>query len=364
MLNRYFRLSTLLLFLHFSVASLHAEPISPRQIEQFSTMALSCIGKEYPNKIGLAMKSDQDLAPPHELTPIFYGCYDWHSSVHGHWLLVRLMRLYPQASFVEDAKKMLNRSFTDANVKAEMLFAEKEYRKSFERPYGIAWFLQLLAELKEWDSPDSMGWAKTLQPMETLFASRIQNWVPKLHYPIRGGTHGQTAFAFGLILDWARQTDNSEMEAVIVDAVNRFYIKDELCPIAYEPSGHDFLSPCLMEADLVRRVLSANAYSEWLTRFLPNIPLENTATWLAVGVVNDPTDGHLVHLDGVNLSRAWALEGIAEALPMTDKRKFSLLAAAATHKSSGLKAVSSEHYMGSHWLASFATYLVTQRGLK
>ncbi|MFT5692440.1 MAG: hypothetical protein ACI92E_001774, partial [Oceanicoccus sp.] len=227
-----------------------------------------------------------------------------------------------------------------------------------------AWFLQLLAELKEWDTPDSVRWAKTLQPMEALFASRIENWVPKLHYPIREGTHGQSAFAFGLILDWARQTGSSEMEAVIVDAVNRFYIKDEMCPITYEPSGHDFLSPCLMEADLVRRVLSVNAYSEWLTRFLPDIPLENTATWLAVGVVNDPTDGHLVHLDGVNLSRAWALEGIAGALPEGDKRKLSLLAAAATHKRSGLNAVSNGHYMGSHWLASFATYLVTQRGLR
>ena len=364
MLTRYFRLCTLLLSLHFSVAVLQADPISPEQIEQFSIMALSCIGKEYPNKIGLAMESDQDLAAPHDLTPIFYGCYDWHSSVHGHWLLIRLMRLYPDASFVAEANRVLNRSFTDENVKAEMAFAGKDYRKSFERPYGIAWFLQLLAELREWDTPDSLRWAQTLQPMETLFASRIQNWVPKLHYPIREGTHGQSAFAFGLILDWARQTDNSEMEAVIVDAVNRFYIEDELCPLAYEPSGHDFLSPCLMEADLVRRVISTAAFSRWLTRFLPNIPLDNTANWLMVGVVNDPTDGHLVHLDGVNLSRAWALEGIAGALAETDKRKLSLLAAAATHKHSGLNAVFNGDYMGSHWLASFATYLLTQRGLR
>jgi len=341
-----------------------ADSISSEQIDQFSRMALACIDKEYPNKIGLAMNSDEDLAPPRVLTPIFYGCYDWHSSVHGHWLLVRLLRLYPDAAFAIRARKVLDTAFTEEKVRGEMAFAEKDYRKSFERPYGIAWFLQLTAELREWGSPESLRWANTLKPMESLFANRISRWIPKLHYPIRVGTHSQSAFAFGLILDWSRQTENLEMEATIVDAVNRFYIQDVKCPLSYEPSGHDFLSPCLMEADLVRRVLPANAYAEWLSRFLPEIPFQDTASWLEVGVVNDPTDGHLVHLDGVNLSRAWALEGIASVLPKSDRRRLSLLRAAETHKKSGLQAVSNGHYMGSHWLASFATYLVTERGLR
>jgi hypothetical protein len=334
--------------------------------ERFVSLALSCVHKEYPNKIAHVMNGDADVKPPRELTPAFYGCYDWHSAVHGHWLLARLARLFPEAPLAARAREALEKSLTPEHLAAEVRYLEGAGRNTFERPYGLAWLLQLAAELREWNDPQAQRWSQALRPLEKASAARIRAWAPKLTNPIRTGEHNQTAFGFGLILDWARtggQSRDQETAELIESRVRELYLKDRNCPLSYEPSGEDFLSPCLGEADLARRVLSSQAFAEWLSTFLPGIPRDGRADWLAPGVVTDPTDGKLAHLDGLNLSRAWMLEGIAAALPPTDPRLPALRAVAAVHRESGLRAVTGEHYEGGHWLGSFATYLVTGRGL-
>ncbi len=265
--------------------------------------------------------------------------------------------------FREAAISALEESFTVENIGAEVNYYLDPNRKSFERPYGVAWFLQLVAELHESDDPTLVKWRQTLAPLEVEITARIKTWLPNLIYPIRLGTHNQTAFAFGLMLDYARTVGDVELEKTLVEKVLAFHRNDENCPLAYEPSGEDFLSPCLMEADLMRRVLAEQDFAGWLGAFLPTIPVDGSGDWLAPGVVLDAKDGKLVHLDGVNLSRAWALEGIVAGLHEGDPRRSSLLAAALLHRETGIAAVSDEHYSGSHWLGSFATYLVTKRGI-
>jgi Protein of unknown function (DUF2891) len=329
---------------------------------RFAGLALACVAREYPNKIAHTLESDADARPPRLLTPVFFGCYDWHSSVHGHWLLARLVRRYPAARFVSPARAALRASFTPEKVAGEVAYLEGTGRATFERPYGLAWLLHLAAELREWDEPEARAWSAALVPLEKAAASRLADWLPKLTYPIREGEHAQTAFAFGLVLDWARAAGDVRMERLLMSRTRDLYSKDRSCPIAYEPSGQDFLSPCLAEADLMRRLLAPPAFAAWLRKFLPGIPGEGTP-WLKVATVTDPSDGKLAHLDGLNLSRAWMLEGIAASLPPRDPRLPALRSAAAEHRVSGLASVTGAHYEGGHWLGTFAVYLVTGVGL-
>jgi hypothetical protein len=339
------------------------DDIDARSLQRFANLALSCVHKEYPNKIAHVLNGDADVRPPRELTPAFYGCYDWHSSVHGHWLLARLARLYPDAPFAAPARAALAKSLTPEHITGEVEYLAKPGRVSFERPYGLAWLLQLAAELREWNDPDARRWATALEPLESEALVRLREWLPKLTAPIRIGEHSQTAFAFGLILDWARRVRDQQMTQLLVTRSRDFYAKDRNCPLAYEPSGEDFLSPCIAEADLMRRVLPAREFGVWLTAFMPQIPTGGSGNWLAPGVVTDPSDPKLAHLDGLNLSRAWMLEGIGQALPESDPRRSSLEAAAKVHRGAGLKNVTGAHYEGGHWLGTFAVYLVTRRGL-
>ncbi|HJX29900.1 MAG TPA: DUF2891 domain-containing protein, partial [Thermoanaerobaculia bacterium] len=316
---------------------------------RLAELALACVHKEYPNKIAHVLNGDADVKPPRELTPAFYGCYDWHSAVHGHWLLARLLRQFPDAPFAARARAALDRSLTPENIATEVRYLQAAGRTTFERPYGLAWLLQLAAELHEQDprdDPQARRWAEALDPLARASAERIRSWAPKLSFPIRTGEHNQTAFGFGLILDWARSTGDRQTAALLEGRIRDLYLKDRDCPIEYEPSGEDFLSPCLGEADLVRRVLAPEAYAEWLSGFLPRLPKDGRGDWLTPGIVTDPTDGKLAHLDGLNLSRAWMLEGIAAGLPAEDPRSSSLRAAAAAHRESGLRSVTGEHYEG------------------
>lgn len=341
---------------------------SPRDLDEaaatrFAGLALKCLHQEYPNHLSHTLNGDADARPPHALTPAFYGCLDWHSDVHGHWLLVRLLRLFPQAPFAPQARAELARSFTPANIQAEVSYLKGEGRASFERPYGLAWLLQLSAELRAWDDPDARRWRATLVTLETEAASRLKSWLPKLHYPIRIGEHDQTAFSFGLAWDWAGAAGDARMRELLRDAAQRFYLKDRNCPLSYEPSGEDFLSPCLAEADFVRRVLGPEEFARWLTGFLPQIPRSAAADWLPPGVVTDRSDPKLAHVDGLNLSRAWMLQGIARGLPRQDARAPALNAAAAAHAAAALPAVTGAHYEGGHWLGTFAVYLTSGAGL-
>lgn len=335
--------------------------------ERFARLALACVHKEYPNKIAHSMNSDADVAPPRKLTPAFYGCYDWHSSVHGHWLLVRLARTFPDGAFAPEARAALQQSLSAENIAQEVAYLNAAGRASFERPYGLAWLLQLGLELREWAKAEPNGvpgeLSANLRPLEQAAVGRLNTWLPKLSHPVRIGEHDQTAFALGLMIDYARGTDDQPLLTLLLARAREFYAADKNCPLAYEPSGEDFLSPCLAEADVMRRVLPEKEFAGWLAQFLPQIPGDGSAAWLQPEKSTDPSDPKLAHIDGLNLSRAWMLDGIASALPSADRRLAALKSCAAAHRSAGLAAVTGEHYEGGHWLGSYAVYLVTQRGI-
>ena len=356
-----------LLLLH-SVALAAAENAGPKfdtaAAERFAGLALDCVAKEYPNKISHVLNSDADVAPPRKLTPAFYGCYDWHSSVHGHWLLVRLARKFPDAPFTKPAREALHKSLTAENLKQEASYLREKGRANFERPYGLAWLLQLIGELREWDDPEAKEMLVNLRPLEEAALERLTTWLPKLSHPVRIGEHAQTAFALGLMLDYARSTGNESFAKLLTGQARKFYLADKNCPTAYEPSGEDFLSPCIAEADLMRRVLPSAEFARWLKEFIPQIPAAPKADWLPVAVSPDPSDPKLAHLDGLNLSRAWMLEGIISALSPDDVRRPALAGAADRQRRAGLTAVTGAHYEGGHWLGSFAVYLVTERGIQ
>lgn len=338
-------------------------PLDGPAAARFAALALKCLHQEYPNHISHTLDGAADVRAPHELTPAFYGCLDWHSDVHGHWLLARLLHTMPDAPFAAAARAEIARSLTSENIAGEVAYMQRADRASFERPYGLAWLLQLCAELRQWQDPQARQWLRTLQPLESLVADRLRNYLPRLHYPIRIGEHDQTAFALGLVWDWARIAGDAPMRNALTDAAHRFYSGDRNCPLTYEPSGEDFLSPCLAEADFMRRVLDGGDYARWLSVFLPGIPRRAGAAWLVPAVVTDRSDPKLAHIDGLNLSRAWMLEGIAHGLPPGDRRIAALLASARAHREAALPAVTGEHYEGGHWLGTYAVYLTTGAGL-
>lgn len=328
---------------------------------RFAALALSCVHREYPNKISHLLRDAGDALQPHELTPAFYGCLDWHSAVHGHWLLARLARTYPGAPFALEAKAALAKSLTQENLQAELRYLQATGRSSFERPYGLAWLLALSAELHTWDDPQARAWATAIEPLESEVATRLNAWLNKLRRPNRSGEHAQTAFAMGLIADWAAAR-GATMAGTLRARATVFYAADRHCPLAYEPAGEDFLSACLGEADLMRRVLGTKEYAKWLAAFLPQIPRHSFGhhgAWLPPEPVVDRTDPKMAHIDGLNLSRAWMLRDMAQALPTRDPRRKALLAAAAAHRAAALPAVTGEHYEGGHWLGTFAVMLET-----
>jgi hypothetical protein len=329
--------------------------------EQFAALALKCVHSEYPNKIGLIYNNDTEVAPPRLRTPAFYGCFDWHSSVHGHWLLARLARLYPDAPYAKDVRAALEQSLTAANIEGEVRALSTPGQASFERPYGLSWALALAEELARFDDPQGKAWSAHFAPLAALATERLKTWLPKLHYPIRNGEHTNTAFGLGLALDYARANGDKALADLIAERARTYYGKDTACPLAYEPSGEDFISPCLAEAALMARVLPHKDYAKWLVHFLPQIPKNGGTGWLPIGVVTDRSDPRLAHLDGLNLSRAWMLDKIAGALPPADPRRLALRNTAKAHADATLPFVTGEHYEGGHWLGTFAIYYLTSR---
>jgi hypothetical protein len=325
---------------------------------RFATLALECVHREYPNKISHVLNRDADTGTPRSLTPAFYGCYDWHSSVHNHWLLTRLARLFPDALFAASATQALQRSLTAENVHTEVAYMNGEGRQSFERPYGLAWLLQLAQEVREWEAPAARSLAANLRPLEQLAVQRFTDWLPKLPFPVRSGEHSQTAFALGLMMDYARAKGDRIFLEMLCGRARAFYLADQNCPLNYEPSGEDFLSPGLAEADVMRRALAKQEFADWFNGFLSKLP-EN----FRPVVSPDPSDPKFSHLDGLNLSRAWMLEGIASVLLEGDPRAAALRSSARAHSAAGLAAITGEHYVGSHWLGTFAVYLLTRRGI-
>ena len=326
-------------------------------------LALQGIDREYPNKPAEVLRGPQDILSPSAMHPAFFGCFDWHSAVHGHWLLVRLLRLFPAWPEAALVRARLSAHLTAASLATEAAYFEPRENRGFERMYGWAWALRLAAELAAWDDPDARQWAKNLQPLERRLVALTKEFLPRLTYPVRTGVHADTAFALGQMFDYARATGDAGLEHAVTARARHYYLADRLYPANYEPSGEDFFSPGLNEADLMRRVLSPGAFSEWLDGFLPELRAGNLNRWARPAEVSDPTDGRIIHLAGLNLSRAWALRGVASVLAASDSRRAPLAAAAGAHETAGLQHVFSGHYEGEHWLATFAVYLVTQSGI-
>jgi len=326
---------------------------------RFARLALECIWKEFPNKPGHVMRNAADVQPPRRLHPAFYGCFDWHSAVHGHWMLVRLLRRFPGLPESGRIRAALEGHLTEAALRAEAAYFREEGRKSFERTYGWAWLLQLTAELHDWDDADGRRWRERIRPLETTIVDRYLDFLPRQTYPIRTGVHPNTAFGLALALDYARKAGHPQLEALLLERARTYFLADRDCPGSWEPGGEDFFSPCLMEADLMRRVLAPGEFVPWFSAFLPRLAEGEPAGLLSPATVTDRSDGKLVHLDGLNLSRAWCMRHLADALPANHPGRPVLLKSARLHAKSALAHVTSGDYAGEHWLASFAVYLLT-----
>jgi len=326
----------------------------------FSKLALKGIRQEYPNKPADVLNGEQDVKIPRLVHPAFYGSYDWHSSVHGHWMLVRLLKRFPDLPNHTEIRAALSANLTEANLRVEAEYFARPNAQSFERPYGWSWLLKLAEELHGWKDPDGKTWARHVRPLADVIVARYVSYFPKQTYPIRSGVHSNTAFGLTFALDYARALENEPLRTLIEERARAYYGKDVNIPAAWEPDGADFFSPSLMEADLMRRVLPLAEFRPWLSRYLPDLAKGEPKTLLEPATVTDRSDPQLVHLDGLNLSRAWCLRSLAEALPANDPAREVLHRAAERHAEAGLRHIASGDYAGEHWLASFATYLLSE----
>ncbi|TRO65194.1 DUF2891 domain-containing protein [Christiangramia sabulilitoris] len=322
-------------------------------------LPLGCIATEYPNKLGQTLENKEAMGEPHELHPAFYGCFDWHSSVHAHWSLVSLLKQFPKLEKKETIRETLKNSLSSENIQGELEYFNRAESGSFERTYGWAWLLQLAEELRTWEDPLGQELANNLQPLTDYIVQEYIEFLPKLNYPIRVGEHTNTAFGLTLAYDYANATGNEEFLEAIKKRAQDFYLKDDNCPVSWEPGGYDFLSPCLSEIDIMRRVLPKNAFSLWMDDFMPQMKKKDFE--MEVGEVSDRTDGKLVHLDGLNFSRAWVLYGLANQYP----QQFGHLKTLANeHVAYSFPNVVGDSYEGGHWLGTFAIYALQEAQAK
>ncbi len=314
--------------------------LSLAQASELARLPLAHLRREYPHKLDHMLFGDADVQSPRALHPAFYGCLDWHSAVHGHWMLARLVRAFPELAEADAIRALFDETLTAENLAVEAAYFTG--RPSFERMYGWAWLLELARTI---ESP----WREHLSPLVDVIVAGYLDFLPKQTYPIRSGTHSNTAFGLVLALDYARDAGHRALEQSIAERALAYYGSDVAAPAAWEPGGDDFLSPSLVEADLMRRVVPD--FPAWLSRFLPELP----PNLRAPAVISDRSDPKLAHLDGLNLSRAWCMRGIAAALPAGALRD-DLVRAADDHARAGLAGIAGGDYMGTHWLASFAVY--------
>ena len=332
---------------------------SVEETGHYASLALKCATTEFPNKPDHIINDASDMERPREAHPSFYGCFDWHSSVHGHWLMVRALRLHPDLPDAVRLRAVLDVQLSTEAVAGEIAYLSQPNRAIFERTYGWAWLLKLDQELRGWDDPDAKRWSANLAPLTAQFVGRYETFLPKLTYPLRIGVHQNTAFALAFGLDYARAAGDKKLEDLIVARSKEYFEKDRDYPAAWEPGGEDFFSPALIEADLMRRVLAPPEFARWLSRFLPKLGRGGPKSLMTPAVVTDRTDPRIVHLDGLNLSRAWCLRGIASGLPIIDARRAELETLAKRHLDATLPHVASGAYEGEHWLASFAMLALT-----
>jgi len=330
---------------------------------KFVQLSLACVDRPFPNKPGWVLSSDADLVAPERKTASFYGCFDWHSAVHGHWAMVRVLRRFPEIGDAPAMRAKLDPHLTQGRLDKELAFFQETENRTFERPYGWGWLLRLAAELHGWDDAQGRSWGKNLDPLARFLAGRMAEYLPRLTVPIREGTHASTAFAMVHALDWARTVGDTAFEKVLVERARDFYLKDRACPTDYEPSGEDFLSPCLAEADLMRRVLPQAEFVRWLGDFLPPMHGARFRPLLTPVEVRDRKDPKIGHLIGLALHRAWSMQGVSAALPADDPRRPLLDRLARHHRHDAVAQMFDSGYGGEHWLASFAIYLLTDVGL-
>ncbi len=321
-----------------------------KQANNLAELPLGCVKKEYPNKLGQTLGSADDLAEPSELHPAFYGCFDWHSAVHGHWSMVYLLKSFPGLERADEIRMILNDHLSAENIRQEVQFFEGEHNKSFERTYGWAWLLKLAEELHTWDEPLARELERNLEPLTHLLIEKYKEFLPKLIYPIRVGEHPNTAFGMSFAYEYAMTVKDTSFQNLLAQQARNLYLNDANCPIDWEPGGTDFLSPCLEELNMMRLVLSKDEFLSWAADFLPELSNQNYE--LEVGEVSDRTDGKLVHLDGVNFSRAWNLYALAKQYP----EYAHLKSQADKHLNYSLPNVVGDDYEGGHWLGSFALY--------
>jgi hypothetical protein len=330
----------------------HATALTPALGAAFARVALSHVTKEYPHKLDHVLNKRTDLKTPRELHPIFFGSFDWHSCVHGYWLLATLLRVFPEMHEAEKIEELFDLQLRPAKVRAEVRYLGQPLRGTFERPYGWAWLLMLWAELSRHSSSKAGRWNDALTPLAAAFSQRFLDFLPRATYPIRVGTHFNGAFAVALALEYAEVASNDKLRKALEKKALTWFAKDSDCQ-AWEPSGDDFLSSALMEAECMHRVLGATDFSSWLDRFLPRLAVREPATLFTPAIVSDRSDGKIAHLDGLNLSRAWCWRSIAATWPASDPRRVVALEAAETHLGASLPHLAGD-YMGSHWLATFA----------
>jgi len=325
--------------------------LTPDLAERFARLALSHVTREYPNKLDHVISNSDDLKSPRELHPVFFGSFDWHSCVHGYWLLAIVERLFPALEISKEIRQLFDSQLTPAKVNVEVDYLNQPLRATFERPYGWAWLLMLAAELNRGEAV-RRNWRDALKPLANAFAERFKSFLPKATYPTRVGTHFNSAFAVALALEYAHETSDSALDTLLRETSARWFAKDRNVQ-AWEPSGDDFLSPSLMEAECMRRVTSPDKFPPWLSEFFPRMEKREPAALFTPAIVSDRSDGKIAHLDGLNLSRAWCWRSIAQTLPTSDRRRAIALEAADTHLAASMPHVAGD-YMGEHWLATFA----------
>ncbi len=348
----------ILLILSLLFFTSQAQPKNPLDfnLEKASYLyhfAYECIDQEYPNKLNQVLGDESYLAPPRELHPAFYGCFDWHSSVHGHWTLVTILKEFPDFEYYDEILTKLKKNITEENIQKEMEYFDDEHNKNYERTYGWAWLLKLDEALLEWDSPESQEMHQNLLPLVELISEKFSGFLDKLTYPIRVGEHTNIAFGMSFAYDYARKYD-AELAAKIEVKAKEYFLNDANCPLTWEPGGFDFFSPCLQEAALMQKVLPEKEYKKWLKDFLPGFQ-KNPEKFMEVAEVTDRSDGKLAHLDGLNFSRAWCLFEMGKAL--NNQRMIDL---GEKHFNYSYEKMDSDEYTGAHWLASFATYALTK----
>ena len=323
------------------------------ELERLAKLALDGVHREFPYHLSHVFQNSTAIQSPSQLNPVFHGCFDWHSAVHGHWLLAHAMRRCAGSAFAQRCHDTLEQSFRLDAIEIETRYLQEH--PAFERPYGLAWLLMLAAELDRHDLPDACRWREAMRPMESNAARNVMTWLPKLTHPVRCGTHPQTAFALSLIWDWAQQVNHTEMISLVKERSNTFYGKDHDYPLHLEPSGEDFLSPSLGSASLMMRLMSPEAFTVWLDQVMPTLGRD---FHFMPETCADRSDGRLTHLDGLNLSRAWMLQDILQILDEDDDRREAIRNSVTAHREAGLESVSSENYAGSHWLGTFAALML------